>query len=163
MSEEEFKMPRKFTFDEFYEMLKEFVNDPKARAALATYDAEGIAGRGRDLGSEESDLSWDSWGIFSSIGYSIMHKSGWPSYSEIIENTKNDYELRSKLCRGLGFIVCVGRRLIRKEVWEKGWDFQDEDFDINDRASVLRLLQLWTKKYPGDLTDVLTGELTDGE
>jgi hypothetical protein len=67
------ELPRPFAFDEFYAMLKKYVNDPKAREALANYDAEAIEGRGQlDDSSTSSELAYDADGIFQQIGWSIL-------------------------------------------------------------------------------------------
>jgi hypothetical protein len=157
MSEEEFKMPRKFTFDEFYEMLKEFVNDPKARAALATYDVEDAEGRGDLLnGSLCSDLAFNAYADFRAIGWSILVKNGWPPYVEVIKIT--DYSLRSTI-QSTGYQIWkIGQRLIRKEPVQKNFGFQDQGYDINDRASVLRLLKRWAKTYKFEMPYKLTLE-----
>jgi hypothetical protein len=145
VSQEEFKMPRKFTFDEFYEMLKEYVNDPKARALLATYDAEDAEGRGELSMTSCSDLAFDSYSDFKMMGWAILAKNGWPIYREIVK--MKNMERRFDLFHSGDTVWKVARRLIRKEPKQKGWDFQDYEFDINDRKSVLSLLKMWQKKY----------------
>lgn len=92
MSETELALPPKFSFDEFYEMLKEYVHDPEAREALATYDAEDVAGHGElSNASVCSDLAFDSFGTFKMIGWSILVKHGWPTYWDMIQATKQDH------------------------------------------------------------------------
>ncbi len=151
--------PRKFRFDEFYEMLKEYVHDPKARQALMTYDAEFGAGRGYlNDSSMCSELAFDSYLDFKGVGWSILAKHGWPTYGQIIQSTKGNVELRTKIqAAGMTFIE-FGRRLIRKEPYEKGWLFQDEDFNIDNRASILRLLKITENIYPHNLPYTLTGD-----
>ncbi len=146
MSEEEFKMPPKFTFDEYYEMLKEFVNDPKAREALTTYDSEDAAGRGELLdGSQCSELAFESYSDFKIAGWNILAKNGWPTYRQVV-NIK-DMERRFDVFHSGDTLWKLTRRLIRKEPKQKGWDFQDYDFEIKDRKSVLCLLKMWHKRY----------------
>ncbi len=144
MSEEEFKMPPKFTFDEYYEMLKEFVNDPKVREYLAIYDAEDAAGRGELLDrSQCSELADESHSTFEWMGRSILVANGWPNYPDILKIS--DVNLKLDVMSMGNTFWKIGRRLIRKEPTQKGWDFQDEDYDISDRGSVLRLLKRWAK------------------
>ena len=157
MSDMEFKMPRKFTFDEFYGMLKEFVNDPKARELLATYDAEDAEGRGDLLdGSQCSELAFDAHSDFTMVGWNILVKNGWPTYLEVTKIPNSNVKL-DVMSIGNTFWK-IGRRLIRKEPNQKGWDFQDEDYDIDDRASVLQLLKRWVKTYPFEMPYELTFE-----
>jgi integrase len=162
MSEEEFKMPRKFTFDEFYEMLKEYVNDPKARELLAIYDAEDAEGRGELSDTSCSELAFDSYADFRGIGWAILAKHGWPTYYQIIENTKEDFELRQKLCRPYYNFVTIARRFIRREktVWMKRMEFlPDQDFDVNDQESVTRFMKMYVEKYPRISPYTLVGEI----
>lgn len=157
VSDSEFQMPRKFTFDEFYNMLKEFVNDPKVREYLAIYDAEDAEGRGELLdGSQCSFLAEDSHSMFISIGWSILVKNGWPNYGMVVKIS--DVNLRLDVMSIGNTIWKIGRRLIRKEPRQKGWDFQDVDYDINDRESVLRLLRQWAKAYKFEMPYELTFE-----
>ncbi|WP_334150992.1 hypothetical protein [Hyphomicrobium sp.] len=159
MSKEAPAMPRKFAFDEFYEMLKEYVSDPKARHALMTYDSEYGAGRGYLTdGSQCSELAFDSYGDFKAAGWSILAKHGWPTLSQVIKSTEHDFELRSKIEDAGRTFVDLGRRLIRKEPYEKGWSFQDDDFDVDDRASALKLLKMWSIRYPNNVPYTLTGD-----
>jgi hypothetical protein len=162
MSEEEFKMPRKFTFDEFYEMLKEYVNDPKARELLAIYDAENAEGRGELSDTSCSELAFNSYADFQGIGWAILAKNGWPTYSQVIKNTKHDFELRRELCKPYYEFVSFARRLIRREktIWMKRLEiFPDEDFDINSGESVLKFMKLWTEKYSNNSPYKLIGEI----
>jgi hypothetical protein len=158
--EEEFKIPRKFTFDEFHEMLKEYVNDPKAREALATYDAEANAGRGDLSATSCSDLASESYGEFQAIGWSILVKHGWPTYYQMIEATKQNHDLRM-LFIGTGNVFRgIAKRLIRKTSGYARWlqeSFQDEEFDVHNKMDILRLLKMWADKYPTELPYTLTG------
>lgn len=95
MTYEELRIPRQFTFNEFYEILSEFVNDPEVRDCLAAYDAEAIAGRGQVDDSTGSHLAAESLGKFNSLSWSILQKYGYPSYYSMIEQTKENFELRS--------------------------------------------------------------------
>jgi len=52
--------------------------------------------------------------------------------------------------------IDLARRLIRKEPYEKGWSFQDEDFDVDDDTSTLKLLEMWAGRYPNNLPYALT-------
>lgn len=149
MPEGELEMPAKFSFDEFYEMLKELVNDPEARECLAAYDAEANAGRGQVDDSTASDLAHDSLDRFNSLSWSVMVAHGYPTYGEMIEMTKDNFELREDFWTFGGIFRGIAKRLIRKTDGYLKWlqeDFQDQEFDINDRSSVLRLLKLWKEK-----------------
>jgi hypothetical protein len=145
MSEEEFKMPSKFTFDEFYEMLKEYVNDPKARELLAIYDAEDAKGRGELSDTSCSELAFDSYADFRMMGWAMLAKNGWPTYLEVIKIP--NFQSRSLIESNGNNIWKIARRLIRKEPKQKGWDFQEYEFDVNDRQSVSSLLKMWQKRY----------------
>ena len=146
MRKNDFSAPRKFTFDEFYDLLKQFVNDPRVRELLATYDAEDAKGLGNLLdGSQCSDLAFESHSAFRMAGWHLLAKHGWPSYKEGTEMQDRDlwWEIRSEGDQ----LWRIGRRLIRKEPNEPWWGFQEYDFDIDDRDSVRSLLTMWFNKY----------------
>lgn len=147
------KMPRKFTFDEYYEMLKEYVTHPKALEALALYDAEYAAGRGW-VYQGGSELATDANTDFIVVGWSILGKHGWPTYSEALELQKNE-GLENITTMGTSFSH-VARRLIRKEPESK---YPDRSFTIKDKESVLEYLVLRLQecsKY--ELYDLQEGE-----
>lgn len=149
MSNEEFPMPRKFAFDEFYGILKEFVNDPEDREYLAVYDAEANAGRGQLDDSTASELAAESQEMFRVLSWRILQKYGYPSYYELIQSTKNNFKHRQNVLSFEGSFRGIAKRLIRKTDGYLRWlqeDVQDEDFDIDDKSSVLRLLKMWEEK-----------------
>lgn len=130
------QMLPKFSFDEYYSMLKEYVESPSAREALALYDAEYAAGRG-SLYTTGSEVATDANSDFIIVGWNILARHGWPTYKEAIELQENE---------GLLDITAMGtsfshnaRRLIRKEPESP---YQDQDFDIDNRSSVLEYLKL---------------------
>lgn len=129
-------VPRTFPFDEFYEMLKEYVSDPKAREALALYDAEYAAGRGGvyDTGSE---VATDANSDFIAVGWSILSKHGWPTYWEALamQRTSGNQDV---IYKGNTFPQ-IARELIRTGPESK---FPDKKFSIDDEASVEELLRL---------------------
>lgn len=159
MSASEFQMPRKFTFDEFYEMLKEYVSNPRAQEALAVYDPEYVAGRGNLLDNSQcSEVAHEAYGNFKAIGWSILARHGWPTYAQIIKSSEHDAELRHKVESAGTTFINVARRLIRNEPDGWGWPFQDEDFHIGDPDSVLKLLRMWSAIHPNNLPYVLVGD-----
>jgi hypothetical protein len=160
----EIELPRPFAFDEFYAMLKKYVNDPKAREALADYDAEAIEGRGQlDDSSTSSELAYDADSIFHQIGWSILVSHGWPIYYEMIQSTGQNHELQMEFLSTAAKFRSIAKLLIRgsKEDdlprWlREGDTLPDKDFDIHNPASVLRLLRMWSEKHPRYLPYTLT-------
>ncbi|WP_428685588.1 hypothetical protein [Sphingopyxis sp.] len=152
MSEEATLTPPRFAFDEFYKMLHQYVNNPEARSALATYDAEDVAGRGELATPTDrsvcSELAYESFHEFERIGFQIMYEHGWPTYSQIVKTTTNDPERRQDLCKPLYDFRNIALRLIQKHDTRWSSSFRDEDFDINNRVSVLKLLKMWAERHP---------------
>ena len=150
------ELPRPFAFDEFYVMLKKYVNDPKAREALANYDAEAIEGRGQlNDSSTSSESAYNADVIFQQIGWSILVSHGWPIYYDMIQSTGQNHEFQMELLSIAANFRSIAKLLIRgcKEDdlprWlREGDTFPDKDFDIYDPASVLRLLRMWSEKHP---------------
>ena len=146
MRRDELLRPRKFTFDEFYEILNQFVNDPEVRESLALYDAEANAGRGQIDDSTGSNLAREALGKFNSLSWSILQKYGYPSYSELIYSTQDNFELRKQYWNLEGHFRAIAQRLLRNTREIPNWlqkEFRDENFDVNDKQSVLRLLIMW--------------------
>jgi hypothetical protein len=142
-------MPRPYSANELYEMLDELVKNDEARTHLSVYDEELRAGRGNLLdGSQCSELAFDSFSNFKAIGWSILAEHGWPSYLQV--SKMPDAEEQLKITRAGTTFINLGRRLIRREPEPWGWPFQDEDFDIDDRASVLKLMKLWDDRSPNN-------------
>ncbi|MEP1834640.1 MAG: hypothetical protein ABJL57_13330 [Hyphomonas sp.] len=150
MTEQNFDMPPKFAFDEFYEMLKEYVTDQKAREALFTYDQEDMADRGNLLDSSMcSDLAYESYRTFAGAGWRILSQNGWPKHYQIIESTKGDMKKRRKYQSLAGDFIRIARRVIRKEPIERpSWEFQDWDIDIMDKENIKEFLKARAGKYP---------------
>ncbi|MEO9461585.1 MAG: hypothetical protein ABJ242_02520 [Marinomonas sp.] len=84
MEGSEFKIPRKFTFDEFYELLKKLVADPEAQKQFAIYDAECKAGRG-DILCEDHGVAEVALSNFRSVGKQMLYKLGWPTYRDALK------------------------------------------------------------------------------
>ena len=140
MDESEYKMPRKFTFDEYYELLKEYVNDPEARKALEVYDAEYAAGRGRDhadYSEKAHDAIWD----FIIAGWDILSKRGWPTYKEAIELSKEPG--MKKLREMANEFPRLARRLIRVEI---GSPLPLVEVNFEDKESVRKFLISWSRE-----------------
>lgn len=154
MSNSEFKLPRKFTFDEYYALLKEYVKDPKAREYLAIYDEEYAAGCGELHETTCSELAHNAFYDFRGVGLSILAKNGWPTYREARELRKQPG--LDGLTMMLSEFPRLARRLIRKEPESP---FPDRDFDIDDPESMKQCLELWEKDSPEyQIYDLSEGE-----
>jgi hypothetical protein len=131
---------QKFSFAEFHEMLKEYVADPKARDALARYDAERAAGRA-SLYETGSECATEANSDFIAVGWTILAEHGWLTMQDLLalEGSEEFHEL---LLQGNSFSQ-IARRLIRVEPES---DFKERFFDIDSGASVLELLRLRTKQ-----------------
>jgi len=146
------QMPRTFTFDEFYELLKEYVKDTKAREALAVYDAENAADRGWGH-ADFSEVAHRALADFSIAGWNILAKHGWPTYREAVEMQKAP-EAGEILLKGNEF-PRITRRLIRKE---PGSPFPDEEIDLYNEERIRKFLSLWMSKYPDNQIYDLPGD-----
>lgn len=133
MSDDGFDLPRKFTFDEFYELLKKLVDDPEAQKQFAVYDAECKAGRGDTL-FEEHGVAQEALFKFRSVGILMLYELGWPNYGEALKygsETRSRYQglLHSFTDTGLAIMAGGGAAYA-----------PDFTVDINDRESVRQLL-----------------------
>jgi hypothetical protein len=145
--------PPKFRFEEFYEMLREYVSNADALEALALYDSEYAAGRGwvYDTGSE---VATDANSDFIMIGWSILVKHGWPTYKEALELRRNGC-WRDITTVGTSF-AHIARRVIR--------DGPERSFphlvvDINDQDSIIEFLRLRQQEFSDCKLYELPGEL----
>lgn len=130
------KMPPKFSFDKYYALLREYAANPKTRAVLDLYDAEYAAGRGW-LYTGGSEIATDAMSDFVAVGWEILVKHGWPTYSEAVKLQRED-GLRYILSMGTSFSLAA-RRLIRKEPES---EFPEKDFNLDDKDSVLEYLRM---------------------
>lgn len=136
MSEAEFKLPRKFTFDEYYELLKKLVSDPEAQKQFAVYDAECKAGRGDILDSENGGVAAVALFNFRSIGNEMLYSRGWPIYAKGLEIERKtgvlvNYSVQSFSDTGLS--IMQGK---------SPWPEHDLLLDIADRNSIRRYLEI---------------------
>jgi len=158
------KFPRKFTFDEFYEMLKAYVSNEKAGQFLAIYDAEVAAGRGR-IDMSDCIIAADASGNLLGIAWHILNEHGWPTYLEVVRareaadeayfdaETPEDRESARLLERSLSDVFEggklfseIGNMIIRGSM-PKIWP--GETFDIDDKASIRKLIELIDRIKPG--------------
>jgi ABC-type glycerol-3-phosphate transport system permease component len=133
MSSAEFQIPRKFTFDEFYDLLKKLVADPDAQKQFAIYDAECKAGRG-DILYGENGVAQEALFKFRSVGILMLYELGWPNYGEALKHgskTRSSYKSLLYSFTDTGLTIMAGGGAAYAP---------DVNVDINNPESVLQLL-----------------------
>lgn len=139
MSKAEFKLPRKFTFDEYYELLKKLVSHPEGQKQFAIYDAECKAGRGDILDSENGGVAAMALFNLRVVGYQILFELGWPTYMEARKFENFNKTTDSKYGRMLQSFPDTALTIMRGG----GAAFApDLTVDIADLASVRRFLEV---------------------
>ena len=133
MSETVSKIP----FDEYYEMLKEFVEDPEARRRLEAVDVEvkryyDEGGR-LDYPREEDGGVYNAQILFEHVGFKILERRGWGNYRHIAEIGK-PYDLS----QAMGFCG-VSEVLLRGKLPD--WEGEDAVPCIRDKEQVRRFLK----------------------
>jgi hypothetical protein len=123
-------------FDDYYEMLKEFVTSSEARETLAAYNAE--VKRYHDEGGDASAVEEDE------AAYNARMKFNW----------SGEKIWQAKQAGRPGMFIAIGEMLI-----EGGWPqkFGDRQYDINNKQDVLEFVRgcaenpEWAKRIPVDL------------